>query len=137
MSSAPASRTASGRWPNPATCGRAGQSFERAYQLAELAGEPEAMALAVLGLAGLWVSERRTVTGVAMLETRLQHVLSLLGGNSSLALRIRARLAAEADYRQRDPRRDSDRAGRGQGGRGPGGPGRGAEPGPPLPARTG
>ena len=75
------------------------QSFERAYQLAELAGEPEAMALAVLGLAGLWVSERRTVTGVAMLETRLQHVLSLLGGNSSLALRIRARLAAEADYR--------------------------------------
>ena len=34
------------------------QSFERAYQLAELAGEPEAMALAVLGLAGLWVSFR-------------------------------------------------------------------------------
>jgi hypothetical protein len=34
-----------------------------------------------------------------MLETRLRHVLSLLGGNSSLALRIRARLAAEADYR--------------------------------------
>ncbi|MGH3402557.1 MAG: hypothetical protein ACRDRJ_08630 [Streptosporangiaceae bacterium] len=57
------------------------------------------MALAVIGLAGLWVSERRTVTGAAMLETRLQHVLSLLGGKSSLALRIRARLAAEADYR--------------------------------------
>ncbi|MGH3393643.1 MAG: hypothetical protein ACRDPO_03035, partial [Streptosporangiaceae bacterium] len=75
-------------------------SFDRAYQLAELAGEPEAMARAVLGLAGLWVSERRTVAGAAMLETRLEHVLSLLGGKSSLALRIRARLAAEADYRQ-------------------------------------
>jgi len=74
--------------------------FERAYELAELAGEPEAMGLAGLGLAGLWVGERRTVTGAAMLETRLQHVLSLLGGKSSLALRIRARLAAEADYRQ-------------------------------------
>jgi hypothetical protein len=75
------------------------ERFDRAYELAELAGEPEPMALAVLGLAGLWVSERRTVTGAAMLETRLAHVLSLLGAKSSLALRIRARLAAEADYR--------------------------------------
>lgn len=76
------------------------ESFGRAYELAELAGEPEAMARAVLGLGGLWVGERRTVTGAAMLETRLQHALSLLGGQSSLALRIRARLAAEADYRR-------------------------------------
>jgi hypothetical protein len=75
------------------------KAFGHAYQLAELAGEPEAMAVAALGLAGLWVSERRTVTGAAMLEARLQHALSLLGGQSSLALRIRARLAAEADYR--------------------------------------
>jgi hypothetical protein len=76
------------------------ECFDRAYELAELAGEPEAMALAGLGLAGLWVSERRTVTGAAMLETRLRHVLSLLSATSSLALRIRARLAAEADYTQ-------------------------------------
>jgi hypothetical protein len=75
------------------------ESFGRAYQLAELTGEPEAMALAVLGLAGLWVSERRTVAGMAMLESRLQHALSLLAAQSSLALRIRIRLAAEADYR--------------------------------------
>jgi hypothetical protein len=73
--------------------------YSHAYELAELAGEPEAMAIAVLGLAGLWVSERRTFTGAAMLETRLRHALSLLGAQSSLALRIRARLAAEADYR--------------------------------------
>jgi hypothetical protein len=75
------------------------QSFERAYQLAERAGDVRAMALAALGLAGLWVSERRTVTGAVLLEARLEHVHSLLDPQSSLALRIRARLAGEADYR--------------------------------------
>jgi hypothetical protein len=74
------------------------QSFEHAYQLAELAGDVQAMAMAALGLAGLWVSERRTVTGAVMLHARLQRCLSLLGQNSSLALRVRIRLAAEADY---------------------------------------
>src|ERR1700733_1060278 len=74
------------------------QSFERAYQLAERAGDAQAMALAALGLAGLWVSERRTVTGAVLLESRLEHVLSLLDPHTSLALRIRTRLAGEADY---------------------------------------
>ena len=75
------------------------RSFERAYQLAELAGDGPAMAVAALGLAGLWVSERRTVTGSVMLEARLQRVLPLLDEHSCIALRIQARLAAEADYR--------------------------------------
>jgi hypothetical protein len=74
------------------------QIFERAYQLAEQASDVQAMAVAAIGLAGLWVSERRTVTGAVMLEARLQYVLSLLAEQSSLALRIRARLAGEADY---------------------------------------
>jgi hypothetical protein len=74
------------------------QSFEQAYHLAERAGDAPAMALAALGLAGLWVSERRTVTGAMLLEARLEHVLSLLDPQSSLALRIRTRLAGEADY---------------------------------------
>jgi hypothetical protein len=74
------------------------QHFELAYQLAELAGDVHAMAGAALGLAGLWVSERRTVTGAVMLQTRLQHCLSLLEENSALALRIRIRLAGESDY---------------------------------------
>ncbi len=74
------------------------ESFEGAYQLAELAGDVDAMARAALGLAGLWVSERRTVTGAVMLQTRLQHCLSRLDQNSSLALRIRIRLAGEEDY---------------------------------------
>jgi hypothetical protein len=74
------------------------QSFEHAYQLAELAADTEAMATAALGLAGLWVSERRTATGAVMLRARLEQCLSLLEQNSPLALRIRIRLAAEADY---------------------------------------
>jgi hypothetical protein len=80
---------------------RAGrQSFERAYQLAEQAGDVQAMARAALGLAGLWVSERRTMAGAVLLQARLEDVVSLLDPHSSLALRIRTRLAGEADYRQ-------------------------------------
>ena len=74
------------------------QSFERAYRLAEQAGDGQAMALAALGLAGLWLGERRTVTSTVLLEARLQHVLSLLDARSVLALRVRTRLAGEADY---------------------------------------
>ena len=73
-------------------------SFERAYPLAERAGDAESMALAALGLAGLWVAERRTVTSTVLLEARLQHVLTLLDPRSALALRVRTRLAGEADY---------------------------------------
>jgi hypothetical protein len=76
------------------------ENFERAYQLALTAGDVPAMALAALGLAGLWLSERRTVSGAAQIEARLQHALSLLKADTPLALRIRARLAAEADYCQ-------------------------------------
>ena len=73
-------------------------SFERAYRLAERAGDAESMALAALGLAGLWVAEGRTVTSTVLLEARLQHVLALLDPRSALALRVRTRLAGEADY---------------------------------------
>jgi hypothetical protein len=46
------------------------QSFERAYRLAEQAHDVQAMAVAALGLAGLWVCERRTVTSAVLLEAR-------------------------------------------------------------------
>ena len=74
------------------------RNFEQAYQLAVAASDVDAMALAALGLAGLWVSERRTLSGAAQLEARLQLVLSLLKSDTPLALRVRSRLAAEADY---------------------------------------
>src|SRR5215469_3141655 len=76
------------------------QYFERAYQLAERAGDVQAMAQAALGLAGLWVSERRTVTGAVLLQARLEQVLAMLDPHSPLALRIQTRLAGEADYAQ-------------------------------------
>src|SRR3984957_20553224 len=76
------------------------ENFERAYQLAITAVDVPAMALAALGLAGLWLSERRTVSGAAQIEARLQHALSLLKADTPLALRIRTRLAAAADYCQ-------------------------------------
>lgn len=92
------------------------QYFERAWQLAEQAADVTAAAQAALGLAGLWVSESRTVADAAHREERLRHVLALLtagpvragdtgpaadAGPASdpvLVRRIRARLAAEADY---------------------------------------
>lgn len=74
--------------------------FERAYQLAAAASDVPRMAEAALGLAGVWVSERRTVSGAAQLEARLQHVLPLLKADTPLALRVRSRLAAETDYRR-------------------------------------
>ncbi|MGD0063852.1 MAG: hypothetical protein ABSB76_10470 [Streptosporangiaceae bacterium] len=74
------------------------QSFDRAYRLAADAGDVPAMALAALGLAGLWVRERRTVAGSVLLEERLAHVLARLDAGDPLALRVRARLAGEDDY---------------------------------------
>src|SRR5580700_6883560 len=72
--------------------------FEQAWRLAEQAGKADAMAQAALGLAGLWVGERRTMAGAAVLEARLRQALPLLEPGSVLALRVRARLAGEADY---------------------------------------
>ncbi len=74
--------------------------FERAYQLAEREGDVLAMATAALGLAGTQINERRALTDLVPLQARLQHVLALLDQGSVLALRIRARLAGEADYRR-------------------------------------
>jgi hypothetical protein len=76
------------------------QRFEAAYRVAEQEGDAQAMAVAALGMAGLWVHEHRTVSGSVLLETRLRHALSLLDRRSVLALRIRARLTGEIDYRR-------------------------------------
>jgi hypothetical protein len=76
------------------------QCFEAAYRVAEQEGDARAMAVAALGMAGLWVHEHRTVSGSVLLETRLRHALSLIDRRSVLALRIRARLTGEIDYRR-------------------------------------
>ncbi len=76
-------------------------SFERAYQLAVLACDVPALAVAAIGLAGLWVSERRTMTGAVHARVppagRARTTSRQL---RPLALRIRALLAAQADYRE-------------------------------------
>jgi tetratricopeptide (TPR) repeat protein len=73
--------------------------FERACQAAGQSGDPHALARAVLGLAGLWVHEHRTTAAAAGLQASLRNALSLAEPQSSDALRLRVRLAAENDYR--------------------------------------
>jgi len=74
------------------------EQYEMAYQLALRHGDTEAMAMAALGLGGIWVHEHRTVAASVLLGARLRHSLSLLDPDSPLALRVRARLAAEDNY---------------------------------------
>ncbi|PBC65468.1 hypothetical protein BKI49_03555 [Streptomyces sp. Tue6028] len=76
--------------------------FERAYRIAESVGEERLMAAAALGFGGLWVHEHRTVAGSVLLESQLRRALELLDPESSLALRLRIRLAGEGDYRNSD-----------------------------------
>ena len=73
--------------------------FQTAYLAAEQAGDSSAMALAALGMGGLWVHEHRTATGSALLRFRLQNALALVDPDSALALRLRIRLGGESDYR--------------------------------------
>jgi tetratricopeptide (TPR) repeat protein len=75
------------------------QWFEKAYQAAERSGDTQVMAAAALGLSGLWVQEHRTAAAAALLEARLRLALSQADPPSSLALRLRIRLAGESDYR--------------------------------------
>src|SRR5436305_9489872 len=73
--------------------------FEAAYRAAERIGDVEAMAEAALGIGGLWVHEHRAAAGPAVLRERLSRALAAVDPGSALGLRLRARLAGEADYR--------------------------------------
>ena len=73
--------------------------FETAYEMAERSGDTCALALAALGISGLfWVNEHRTAVENAQLQARLRHALSLIDPKSSLGVQLRSRLAAETDY---------------------------------------
>lgn len=73
--------------------------FGLAYRVAQSTGDPHVMAAAALGLGGLWTHQHRTVVAAAEFEVRLRQALSLIEPGSALGIRLRARLAAEADYR--------------------------------------
>jgi hypothetical protein len=72
--------------------------FEAVYRAAESAGDGRMMAEAALGLSGLWVREYRTATAGGLVTERQRRALSLVDAESALALRLRIRLTAEADY---------------------------------------
>lgn len=73
--------------------------YEAAYAEAERDGDVASMAVAVLGLGGVWVHERRDAPGDALMLGRLRQLLSTVDPDDPLALRLRVRLAAESDYR--------------------------------------
>ncbi|MGW4521777.1 hypothetical protein [Amycolatopsis sp. NPDC004378] len=78
---------------------RAGREwFDRAYRAAEAEGDGTAMARAALGMGGLWVHEHRSAPAAALLQARLRAARAAVDPGSSLALRLKARLAGEADY---------------------------------------
>ena len=78
---------------------RSREKFESAYSLAQRHGDSDSLALAMLGLCGLWVHEHRTATGATEMRTRLEHTLSAVDPGSPAALRLRVRIAGEADYK--------------------------------------
>jgi hypothetical protein len=81
------------------------QRYDEAYREAERVGDAGAMAEAALGMGGLWVHEYRTLTGSALLEERLRRSLALVPPDSTIALRLRVRLAGETSYRSGAPGR--------------------------------
>ncbi len=74
-------------------------AFGRSFERAERDDNALVMARAALGEGGIWVHERRCAADAAQLEERQRRALSRLDPASTLTLRLRTRLAAEADYR--------------------------------------
>jgi hypothetical protein len=56
--------------------------FDAAYRAARAQGRPEEMALAALGLGGLWVHERRAAADAAEVQMRQREALRGLGPRS-------------------------------------------------------
>jgi DNA-binding SARP family transcriptional activator len=77
--------------------------FDQAFLSAEQAGDHSAMAAAAIGLGGLWVHEHRRAQPWAQTLSRQRQALQLLNPRSDLALQLRTRLSAEADYRTSRP----------------------------------
>jgi DNA-binding SARP family transcriptional activator len=72
--------------------------FELAFRMAQRDGDHEGMAEAALGVGGVWVYEQRGAGIVAGTMSMQRQALAVVRPDSVLAIRLRARLAAEADY---------------------------------------
>ncbi|GIJ43154.1 hypothetical protein Val02_00400 [Virgisporangium aliadipatigenens] len=79
------------------------QLYDAAYRAAERAGDVDATARAALGAAGLWAHEHRNAAAAALVEVRLKRAADAVDPHSPLGLRLRIRLAGEADYRTGGP----------------------------------
>ncbi|MEU7979753.1 hypothetical protein AB0B63_14590 [Micromonospora sp. NPDC049081] len=73
--------------------------FDAAYRAAEATGDHHTRTLAVTGMGGLWVHEHRTTSDATLLLHRLHHAIATTDPHTPLGIRLRARLAAEQDYR--------------------------------------
>jgi tetratricopeptide (TPR) repeat protein len=84
-------------------CGRLGEArplFQHAARLAESEGDVRSLALAALGLGGVWVSEHRLVEDAQRVRALQQRALEALPANEEvLRARLRFRLAVEEAYR--------------------------------------
>jgi hypothetical protein len=69
-----------------------------AYRMAEERGDVEAVAIAALGLSGLWLNGEPTATGAAVQRSRLLRALEAVPEDASLVRRLRGRLVAESDF---------------------------------------
>jgi hypothetical protein len=76
--------------------------FDAAITAADRSDDAQAWVLAVLGSGGLWVHEQRTAAGFGQFQARIRRALQLVDPTSPVGLRLRARAAGEADYRNGD-----------------------------------
>jgi len=74
------------------------EQFWRDAEAAERSGDAEGLALAALGLGGMWVHEHRSTLPRARVNDVQRRALARLDPDSALAGRLRARLAAEHAY---------------------------------------
>lgn len=80
---------------------RGRELFDIAFRRTQGGRDPRTTAAAALGLAGLWVHEHQSFTGAAVALDRLRRAAEAAAAvpDAVLAARLRARLAAETDYR--------------------------------------
>jgi tetratricopeptide (TPR) repeat protein len=72
--------------------------FEGAARSAEASGDAEALGEAAVGVGGLWLHEQRSPVAQALADGWRRAALDELDSTSTLAMRLRVRAAAEADY---------------------------------------
>ena len=83
--------------------GQLAAARERFWHAADVAGDDAtALAVAALGLGGIWVNEHRSILEHARVTALQRRALARVSPSSALACRLRMRLAAERSYQTGD-----------------------------------